>query len=123
MSEGIDKVFTAPVRDSLAGPVVELCGDLDLDAVPTLRSALHQAMSRRPVPPMLVVDLAQVAFCDTSGLDALLAARIEAEGRGIPLYLARPSRQVARLLATVGADRLLPVDGGAPTEVPRARAS
>ncbi|WP_405009161.1 STAS domain-containing protein [Kitasatospora sp. NBC_01539] len=123
MSEGIDKVFTAPVRDSLAGPVVEPSGDLDLDAVPTLRSALHQAMSRRPVPPMLVVDLAQVTFCDTSGLDALLAARVEAEGRGISLHLARPSRQVARLLATVGADRLLPADGGAPAEVPRARAS
>ncbi|MFD7989747.1 STAS domain-containing protein [Kitasatospora indigofera] len=85
MSDTTRSPFTATVRDTPAGPVVEAAGEL-------------------------MVDLAAVTFCDSIGLRALLQARIEAERRGTTLRLANPTKAVARVLEITGTDRVFAVD-------------
>jgi hypothetical protein len=55
--------FTATVRHTATGPVIEAAGDLDLDTAPLLRTALHRALEVTPVPDMGV--------CDSTGLNTL----------------------------------------------------
>ncbi|MBV6702964.1 STAS domain-containing protein [Kitasatospora aureofaciens] len=83
------------VRDSLAGPVLGCAGELDLDQVPVLNAVLHRVLAVRPVPPMLLLDLHEVTFMDSAGLNALLLARIQAHRQGTVVHLARPSERVA----------------------------
>ncbi|WP_373311342.1 STAS domain-containing protein [Kitasatospora indigofera] len=71
---------------------------------------MHRALAARPAPAMLVVDLRAVTFCDSSGLNALLQARLDAERQDTPVHLARPTDNVARVLEMTGVDRVLPVD-------------
>ncbi|MFC9331731.1 STAS domain-containing protein [Kitasatospora sp. NPDC057015] len=110
--------FTIAGRESPGSPVVEVTGELDYDTAPRLRVALQHALAVRPVPPRLVVDLADVTFCDSTGLNALLQARIDAEGQGTVIHLARPASAVARLLEITGADQVFPIDPDVPAIVP-----
>ncbi|MFG3229950.1 STAS domain-containing protein [Kitasatospora sp. NPDC048194] len=79
-------------------------GELDMDQVPVFNHAAHRALAARPVPPMLLLDLHDVTFIDSSGLNALLLARIQADRQGTTVHLARPSERVARLLELTGAE-------------------
>ncbi|MET9618904.1 STAS domain-containing protein [Kitasatospora indigofera] len=106
----IGPTFTTTVRDTPAGPVVEAAGELDLVGAPILHTALHRALAIHPAPPKLVIDLAAVTFCDSTGLDALLLARTEAERQGVTLHLARLTHAVTRVLKITGTDKVFPVD-------------
>ncbi|MFF1868788.1 STAS domain-containing protein [Kitasatospora herbaricolor] len=114
--------FTATVRDSFAGPMVEAAGELDYDTAPRLRIVLRRALAARPAPQVLVVDLAGVTFCDSAGLNTLLQARRNAERQDMVLRLARPSDIVTRLLEMTGVDQVFPVDSDVPDVVPHTRA-
>ncbi|WP_344468641.1 STAS domain-containing protein [Kitasatospora kazusensis] len=81
--------------------VCRLVGDLDLDNLGPARSLLEEALAMRPAA--LVVDLAGVTFCDSSGLNLLLQIRLDAQQAGVPMRLAPVPDQVARLLDITGA--------------------
>ncbi|WP_255369498.1 STAS domain-containing protein [Kitasatospora sp. MBT63] len=89
---------------------MECAGELDLEQAPVLHAAVHRALALRPVPPILVIDLGAVTFCDSAGLNVLLRGRIEAERLGAAVHLARPTANVARLLQLTGTDQLFPVE-------------
>ncbi|GHH82081.1 anti-sigma factor antagonist [Kitasatospora indigofera] len=118
MTDSAAARFTTADRDSPAGPVVEVTGELDYDSAPGLRTVLHRALAVRPAPPKLVIDLGGLTFCDSTGLNALLQARIDAERQGTVVHLARPTPAVARVLEITGADQVFPVDPGPPAVVP-----
>ena len=86
--------------------VVRAAGDLDLAAVEPFARAVDDALSDRPTG--LVVDLAEVAFCDTVGLRTLLSTAAKARRQGCSIAFAGAQREVAELLARVCADRALP---------------
>lgn len=81
--------------------VCRLIGDLDLDTLGPARSLLEEALATGPA--VLVVDLAGVTFCDSSGLNLLLQIRLAAQEAGVPTRLASVPDQVARLLDITGA--------------------
>lgn len=89
-----------------------------MDQVPVFNHAAHRALAARPVPPMLLIDLHEVTFMDSAGLNALLLARIQAHRQGTVIHLARPSHQVARLLDITGCDQAFPIDPDAPSPRP-----
>ncbi|MFJ1567452.1 STAS domain-containing protein [Streptomyces erythrochromogenes] len=96
--------------------VITLTGDMDLDHVEPLRTALHEACAAPGTPARVVVDLSRLDFCDSAGLDALLHARSLCGANGRTPTLADPGPQVHRLLCITGADRVfdLTVAGAAP---------
>ncbi|MER5865069.1 STAS domain-containing protein [Kitasatospora sp. NPDC002040] len=73
-----------------------LTGDLDIESLSPAQQALDEAI--RTGPRILVVDLEQVGFCDSSGLNLLLKVRAAALEADIGLRLAAASPPVLRLL-------------------------
>ncbi|MGW3071531.1 STAS domain-containing protein [Kitasatospora sp. NPDC001132] len=92
------------------GPVriVTVAGELDHDSADGLRAVLARPPSGMGIE-RIVVDLAGLRFCDSTGLNVLLRARLDAEAAGLRLEVAGPLPPVARLFAITGADGVLSV--------------
>ncbi|MFF4011309.1 STAS domain-containing protein [Streptomyces sp. NPDC001717] len=86
--------------------VLRVIGDMDLDHADQLRGSLDTALSEAPEGSDVIVDLQNSSFCDSTGLNVLLAAREEARALGHHLLLAAPSHQMIRLLDLTGSDGL-----------------
>ncbi|GAA2778824.1 STAS domain-containing protein [Streptomyces showdoensis] len=101
---------------SPARPIVrvDIHGDMDIHHVPRWRAALDEALAGAPESAEVVVDLRNSSFCDSSGLNVLLAAAEKARRTGRILRLAVPSHQMLRLLDITGATNLLPVGPALP---------
>jgi anti-anti-sigma factor len=87
--------------------VVTLAGESDVYTYDQLRGALEAEAGRGIA--LLVVDLAELEFMDSTGVQVLLDVRVLMHDRGGKLALARPQNTVARVLNLVGADQLIPV--------------
>ena len=89
--------------------VVVVRGNLDVDSVPVLTTALDQVLA---VPiPRVVVDLSGIDFCDSTGLSAFVVGHRRAVARGGWVRLAAPTGLLARLLDRVGPTRAPAVYG------------
>ncbi|MFJ6940408.1 STAS domain-containing protein [Streptomyces sp. NPDC101132] len=89
--------------------VVVLGGELDVDRAPMLAEALEMAIDQPGGPVEIVLDVAGLEFCDSSGLNVLLRAHSNAQGHGKRLSLRAPRPQLRRLLALTGSERLFPI--------------
>ncbi|MFJ3582008.1 STAS domain-containing protein [Streptomyces sp. NPDC090127] len=87
------------------GSSVKVCGELDLDSVTQLHTTLLHALAASDGAGV-ALDLSEVTFCDSSGLNALLRARRQAVSDGHPLTITAASPQVTRLLEITGAAAL-----------------
>lgn len=86
--------------------VVHALGELDAASSVRLRRLLSDLIRTRT--SRIAVDMSGVEFMDSSGLGALLANRVAAEGVGVEFGVTHPSRQVARVLEITGThDRLV----------------
>ena len=81
--------------------VVRLEGELDMANAPLLQAAIEEAAL--DADSMLVLDLQQLRFIDSTGLRIILWARERCEEEGRELALTPGSQQVQRLLAISGA--------------------
>ncbi|MFG3224610.1 STAS domain-containing protein [Kitasatospora sp. NPDC048194] len=108
---GFDAATGGPVRPDLAvrtwhtenlAVVCALAGDLDVETLAPARSTLDDLVDRHP--PLLVVDLGHVDFCDSSGLNLLLRTRLAATAADVGFRLSAPSEAVRRLLELTCAD-------------------
>ncbi|OKK22918.1 hypothetical protein AMK16_01755 [Streptomyces sp. CB00455] len=88
--------------------MVRVSGELDIDRAPQLRTTLRGALTDTDGGD-IVVDLSGVEFCDSTGLNVLLQARLEAEEKGRAVCLAGPRPQMRQLLELTGAHVLFPV--------------
>ncbi|MER5726868.1 STAS domain-containing protein [Streptomyces sp. NPDC002138] len=86
---------------------LRLVGALDLDGTAQLRAALTHCFARRS--GRIVLDLAELRFCDCAGLNVLLEAKATADRIGSPLCVEGARAQVARLFALTGVDELFTV--------------
>ncbi|GGX78710.1 STAS domain-containing protein [Streptomyces anandii] len=91
-------------RDATTGPVVEITGELDYASATQLREQLA-ALSLQP-GRRLVLDLAGMEFCDSSGITALLAARTQALAAQAEVALAAVPGNTMRVLRIVGLDQI-----------------
>jgi anti-sigma B factor antagonist len=81
-------------------------GEIDLDTADALYDAVLAEIDRWH-PAEMVVDLAQVTLCDSTGIDALLRARDAAYARAVDLVVINPRGVVRQALAVTGTlDRL-----------------
>ena len=86
--------------------VVTVATEVDVTTVSQLRAALVTACSTCPT---VVVDMSQTAFCDSSGLTALIQARQRTRANGGELRLVITTPQVLSTFTVTGADRMFPV--------------
>ncbi|WP_329403070.1 STAS domain-containing protein [Streptomyces virginiae] len=114
-----------PDRETDAEPVVEIVGravavrpvgEIDIATAPLLSRALVQALAHvgDAQADRIVTDCSRVTFCDSSGLNALLAARQTAVRAGTAIHLANPAPQLQRLLEITGAAPLFPREDDLP---------
>ncbi|MBL1082373.1 STAS domain-containing protein [Streptomyces actinomycinicus] len=95
------------VRETAAGPVLEVTGELDYTSAPELRE-LTATITLRP-GLRLVLDLGGMEFCDSSGITALLAARSHAHAAGADIALAAVPAHTLRVLRMVGLDEVFTI--------------
>ena len=101
------------------GPQIrlQLTGELDMDSGDLFEEQVALALGDRPAE--LIVDLGGLTFCDSSGIDVLLAARETATRAGIGFRITRATGIVLRSLTVTGVHDLLsgsdrePADGRA----------
>jgi anti-sigma B factor antagonist len=109
MGEGIN-LNEPPVKGVDRGTggavVVHLVGELDLYNAPEMRTALLELAAEQP--ERLVVDLAEVAFVDSTALGVLIEARSTLANRRAFL-LAAPGLETHRALKISGLDQHLGV--------------
>ncbi|MBZ4324457.1 STAS domain-containing protein, partial [Streptomyces huiliensis] len=86
---------------------IRLTGEVDLGTAPGLRRAICACLGQHH-PCSLALELAEVSFCDCTGLNTLLWARLEAADAGAALVVRGPLQHgVARLLSVTGTDAVL----------------
>ncbi|MFC9429358.1 MULTISPECIES: STAS domain-containing protein [unclassified Streptomyces] len=95
------------VRAEGLSEVVTAVGELDHHTAELLREPLEDAVGRGRV--RLVIDCSQLEFCDSTGLNVLLGARLKAEAAGGGVHLAGMLPVVARVFEITGADAVFTV--------------
>jgi anti-anti-sigma factor len=86
---------------------VALRGELDLSGVDRARQAIEEAEASGS--GLLVLDLSELEFIDSTGLEVMLRAARRAHDEGRRLIVQRPSRYVRRLLAMTAIDQSLDI--------------
>ena len=88
--------------------IVALSGEIDLYTAPRLQSQLAAAL-RADHPVRLVVDMSGVDFCDSTGMNVLLAAQRAAREQGGNVELSGPRPAVRKILQVTGLESVFTV--------------
>ena len=101
--------FDVEVRDGDQAVVIGVRGELDLASSPGLEQELDRHMSGGT--ELVIVDLRELEFMDSTGLSVLVRAHQRATESGQRFAVVRGPQQVQRLLSLTGvAERLTLVD-------------
>ncbi|WP_329460307.1 STAS domain-containing protein [Streptomyces sp. NBC_01497] len=95
------------VRTEGRSEVVTAAGELDHHTAELLRAPLDEALDQGR--SRLVIDCSQLEFCDSTGLNVLLGARLKAEAAGGGVHLAAMRPVVARVFEITGAEAVFGV--------------
>ncbi len=99
--------FGCQLDESSEGVVrVVMTGELDLATAPDLKRALHRAHARGR---LMVLDLRNVSFCDSTGLELIVRANQQAREEGRRLVIVRGPEQIQRLFALTGVEEQLEI--------------
>ncbi|MBT2212593.1 MULTISPECIES: STAS domain-containing protein [Actinomadura] len=91
-------------RSALGGyALVTATGTVDIHTHTLLAECLEQASTATGLA--VIVDMAGVEFCDSSGLNAFARAYNRAHGRGVSLVAAGLQERVRRVFTVTGLDR------------------
>lgn len=94
------KISTSPHPDYAS---VAVRGEIDLYTAPSLHSELVSALDGTS-GGRVVVDMSQVGFCDSTGMNVLLSGMKRARERGGDLELVAPGPAVMKVLQVTGLD-------------------
>lgn len=100
-----DEVFVVSRRREGRGSVLELVGELDLEAVPRLESEAREAINGPS--DMIEIDARRLTFVDSAGLKAILAVQTDADRHGVEFQFGPVSDPVARTIEKAGLSSLL----------------
>jgi len=88
--------------------IMSLGGEIDLYTAPRLHGELVTVLSG-DAPVQVVVDMSGVDFCDSTGMNVLLAAHRRAREQGGDLELAAPRPAVRKILQVTGLESVFTV--------------
>ncbi|MFI6639191.1 STAS domain-containing protein [Streptomyces sp. NPDC050504] len=95
------------VRTEGDSEVLTVVGELDHHTADLLREPLEHALDQGRT--RLVVDCSRLEFCDSTGLNVLLGARLRADAAGGGVHLAAMRPVVARVFEITGAEAVFTV--------------
>ncbi|GAA2413544.1 STAS domain-containing protein [Nonomuraea africana] len=101
-------VLSVDVRFHPAHPVVHLVGELDIMSSPVLQDAIDSALADHPA--IVELDTAELTFCDSQGLRALLLAQRAVTGAGAVLHLTHVHGPFRRVLEITQLDKAFVID-------------
>ncbi|MFC8918446.1 STAS domain-containing protein [Streptomyces sp. NPDC047821] len=110
-------MLNTTTRHTATDTVLDVHGDLDFHTVPEFRKTLEGlalAPGRR-----LVLNLAGLRFCDSSGITALLVARNLAVAARTDVALAAVPETTVRVLRIVGLDQVFTIEPAEPAGADR----
>ncbi len=99
--------FRVEIENVDRAVVLVLGGELDLASSPRLEQALEQAATSDC--DVVVLDLRELEFMDSTGLSVLVRAGQRAETAGLRFGLVRGGAQVQRLLNLTGMDERMTI--------------
>jgi anti-sigma B factor antagonist len=79
---------------------ISVTGEVDVSNAPALRSALDKALATAATS--IEVDMADVAYIDSTGIGVLVGSAHRAAERGSSLVIANPQANVRRVLGLLG---------------------
>jgi anti-sigma B factor antagonist len=88
--------------------IMSLGGEIDLYTAPRLHGELVTVLAG-DAPAQIVVDMSGVEFCDSTGMNVLLAAHRRAREQGGDLELAAPRPAVRKILQVTGLESVFTV--------------
>jgi anti-sigma B factor antagonist len=108
-SRPVQSHFRLEVRREDHATLIAVSGELDLASSPALQEELDRVAASDS--SLLIIDLRELDFMDSTGLSVLVRAHQRAEEHGRRLAMVKGPQQVQRLLSLTGvADRLTLVD-------------
>lgn len=100
--------FSVSVQPTSSGvTVISVQGEVDVYTAPKLREEIHRKMDEGA--NRVVVDLAGVAYMDSSGLGVLIGALKRARESGGDLVVSSPNARISRILEVTGLSRIFNV--------------
>jgi len=105
----VDTGFRLEVRTEGAAAIIAVSGELDLASSPAFQEQLERISG--PETELLVIDLRELDFMDSTGLSIIVGAHQRLTEQGCSVSIVRGAQQVERLLDLTGvAERLRVVD-------------
>lgn len=99
--------FRVELRTEDRAAVLAISGELDLSSTPELETHLAEAF--RSATKVVIVDLRELDFIDSTGLSALVRANQQAQDAGCEFGIVNGGAQVRRLLSLTGVTERLRV--------------
>ena len=99
--------FEVRVSEQPGIPVLAVRGEIDVASAPEFHASLSDLIGKGS--EVVMVDLSEVSFIDSSGLGALVGAEKEMRGAGHELRLVVTQPQITRLLELTGLDEVFTV--------------
>ena len=103
----MESSFRVDVRNENRTALVVVSGELDVASGPMLEQELAKAEASDP--QLLILDLRDLEFIDSTGLSILIKAHQQAEASGRRFAVVRGRSQVQRLLGLTGLEERLPM--------------
>jgi anti-anti-sigma factor len=101
----VESSFQVHVRSADRAVIIGVSGELDLASAPALEEELKRAATNGA--DLLIVDLRELEFIDSTGLGLLIKANRQAEAAGRRFAIVRGQSQVQRLLGVTGIEQRL----------------
>lgn len=101
----MESSFRVDVRNENRTALVVVSGELDVASGPMLEQEL--AKTEASDPQLLILDLRDLEFIDSTGLSILIKAHQQAEASGRRFAVVRGRSQVQRLLGLTGLEERL----------------
>ena len=102
-----DPQFEVTVSGQTGVPVLRACGEIDVASAPEFHASLGELIGREVA--VVIVDLSEVTFIDSTGLGVLVGAEKEIRGAGRDLRVVVTRPQIRRVLELTGLDEVFTV--------------
>ncbi len=87
---------------------ITLSGEMDEYSAPDVRAACDRLIDENPTAQQIIINLAEVAFMDSTGIGFLIGRYKKAVKKGMKLFIQSPNFAADKVLSLSGIYTLIP---------------